>query len=323
MESEGIRTFTANGAITNKARVKLTAGSTITPPQVELAGVGEQHVGVAQYQVADGELVAVKLRTYPGTHEMIASKAITQGASVYGAASGKISDASSGSAIGQAVEAATADGDLIEVAPYNVQSSTAGTVSIADAGGFTSTATVEAALQEIYQVLVSAQSFLPISLMNLREVSSMAVGNAAANGGLLASDTTPILKPINGGTDGAQILEWAASNNDPVAVQIPLPPDLDDTADLVVHTRIKSGGTTNAVGFTVDSWFDEGDTKVTDTSETNQTTTWAEKITTIAAADVPSGAQTLTLSLTPVAHTTDTMSMSSVWLEYKKKLVTS
>jgi hypothetical protein len=151
----------------------------------------------------------------------------------------------------------------------------------------------------------------------------MAVGNAAANGGLLASDTTPILKPINGGTDGAQSVEWAASNNDAVAFQVPLPPNLDDTADLIVHTRIKSAGTTNAVGFSVDSWFDEGDTKVTDTSETNQTTSWAEKITTIAAADVPAGAQTLTICLTPVAHTTDALYMSAVWLEYKTKLLTT
>ncbi|MFH2098180.1 MAG: hypothetical protein ABIJ95_01625, partial [Pseudomonadota bacterium] len=87
--------------------------------------------------------------------------------------------------------------------------------------------------------------------------------------------------------------------------------------------RIVSGGTTNAVGFTVDSWFNEGDTKVTDTSGTNQTATWAEKTATIAAADVPAGAQTMTVSLTPVAHTTDTLALSAAWLEYKTALRTS
>jgi hypothetical protein len=199
----------------------------------------------------------------------------------------------------------------------------ASAISIADAGTFTAQTEVEAALQEIYQNAITIQGFIPISLMSLREVSSMAVGNIAANGGLLASDTTPVLAPINGATDGCQNVVWAASNNDPVIFQVPLPPNLDDTADLILHTRIKSAGTTNAVGFGVDSWFDEGDTKVSDTSETNQTATWAEKITTIAAADVPAGAQTLTISLTPAAHTTDIMYMSSVWLEYKTKLLTS
>jgi hypothetical protein len=62
---------------------------------------------------------------------------------------------------------------------------------------------------------------------------------------------------------------------------------------------------------------------VADTSETNQTATYAEKIATIAAADVPAGAQTLTVGLTPAAHTTDIMYLTALWIEYKKKLMTS
>lgn len=321
--NEGIPTFTANGALAKNIRVKLTSATTTTPPQVEAAGLGEDHIGVTEYAVADGALVAVRLANNPGIFEMTAAKAIAVATVVYGAASGKISDASSGSAIGVTYEAATADGDIIKVVHWSQKSTTAATVSIADAGSFTAQTTVEAALQELYQNAISVQGFIPLSLMQFREAATMAVGNAAANGGVLASDTTPILQPINGATDGCQELVWAASNNDAVITTVALPPDLDDTADLVLHTRTVSGGTTNAVGFTVDTWFNEGDTKVTDTSETNQTTSWAEKITTIAAADVPSGAQTITISLTPVAHTTDTMAMSAAWLEYKRKLLTS
>jgi hypothetical protein len=103
-----------------------------------------------------------------------------------------------------------------------------------------------------------------------------------------------------------------------VVFSVPLPPDLDTDSDLVLHGRIASGGTTNAVGFELDSYFNEGDTKVEDTSETNQTTSYAEKLATIAAADIPSGAQTLTVELTPVAHTTDAMYLTAVWLEYTK-----
>lgn len=323
MFNEGIRTFTANGALTAKMRVKLTSASATTPPQVEAAGAGEQHIGITEYAAADGTTVAVKLRTYPGTHEGVATEALAVGATLYGAAAGGIKDTSDGTAIGIALEAATASGDIIEFIDFTVISTAAANISIADAGSFTAQTTVEAALAEIYQSLISVQGFIPISLTALREVATMAVGNIVANGGVLASDTTPILGPINGATDGCQQVSWAASNNDPVIFQVPLPPDLDDAADLVVHTRIKSAGTTDAVGFTVDSWFNEGDTKVVDTSETNQTTTWAEKIATIAAADVPSGAQALTVSLTPVAHTTDIMYMSSVWLEYKTKIKTA
>jgi hypothetical protein len=323
MFNEGIRTFTANGALTNKMRVKLTSASATIPPQVEAAGAGEQHIGITEYAAADGTTVAVKLRTFPGTHEGVAADSFSVGAILYGAASGKISDTSSGTAIGIALQEATANNDIIEFVDFTVVSTTAATVSIADAGSFTAQTTVEAALQELYQNSITIQGFIPIPLNTFREVSTMAVGNAAANGGLLASDTTPVLQPVNGATAGCQELVWAASNNDVVAASIPLPPDLDDTADLILHTRIVSGGTTNAVGFTVTSYFNETGAAVSDTSETNQTTTWAEKLTTIAGADVPAGAQTVTISLTPVAHTTDTLGLSSAWLEYKKKLVTA
>jgi len=199
----------------------------------------------------------------------------------------------------------------------------ASAISIADAGTFTTQTETEAALQEIYQSLISIQGFVPLKLTDLREVGTMAVGAIAAAGGVLCSDTTPILAPADGATDGGQLVSWAASNNDPVIFQVALPPDIDVTADLILHFRIKSAGTTNAVGFTVDAWFNEGDTKVTDTSETNQTATWAEKIATIAAADVPAGAQILTVSLTPAAHTTDIMYLSGLWIEYKTALKTS
>ncbi len=199
----------------------------------------------------------------------------------------------------------------------------ASAISGADAGGFTDETELEAMTQEIYQHLLSAQKFIPVSLMQLREATNFDVGAITANGGVLASDTTPVLEGIDDATDGCQRLVWVASNNDQVIFQTPLPPDIDVTADLVLHTRIASGGTTDAVGFTVDSFFNEGDTKVTDTSETNQTATVAEKITTIAADDIPAGEQTLTVGLTPVAHTTDTMNLIAAWLEYTPLLLTS
>lgn len=199
----------------------------------------------------------------------------------------------------------------------------AANVSIADASSYWVGTDAEAVLDEIGQHIVSAQKFIPIALHSLRETTNFDVGNAAANGGILASDTTPVLDAINAATDGCQRLLWAASNNDQVTLQIPLPPDFDPANDLVLHMRIVSGGTTDAVGFTVDSFFNEGDTKVVDTSGTNQTTTYAEVIATIAAADIPAGAQTITIGLTPVAHTTDTLALSALWLEYTGTLLTS
>jgi len=160
--------------------------------------------------------------------------------------------------------------------------------------------------------------FIPVPLTALREVVSNDIPNAAAHGGTLAKDTTPILEYISGDSDSCLRLNWAAGNADPVMFQVPLPPDLDVTKDITLHCRIASAGTTNAVGFDVDSYFNEGDTKVEDATQTNQTATYADKTATIAAADIPSGAATLTCEMTPVAHATNAMYLTAIWITYKK-----
>ena len=113
----------------------------------------------------------------------------------------------------------------------------------------------------------SKPGFIGISLGGLREVVSNDIPNAAGQGGLPAKDTTPKLEFINGDTDSCLRLNWAAGNQDAVVLQIPLPPDLDTASDLALHCRVASGGTTNKAGFDLDSYFNEGDTKVEDACE--------------------------------------------------------
>ena len=45
---------------------------------------------------------------------------------------------------------------------------------------------------------------------------------------------------------------------------------------------------------------------------------YEELVATIAAADIPSGAQTVTIELTPKAHGTDTIYGTAIWLEYSR-----
>jgi predicted RecA/RadA family phage recombinase len=162
------------------------------------------------------------------------------------------------------------------------------------------------------------KGYVNVPLTALREVFSNNITNIAANGGVLASDTTPILSFTNGDTDSALRVAWVLDDVDPIVFQAVLPPDIDVSEDLTVHVRMASESTTDAVGFTSDTYFNEGDTKVEDTSETNQTATYAEKIITIAASDIPAGAQTITCELTPVAHSTDAMYITACWLEYTR-----
>ena len=116
------KTFEADAAIAKYARVKLDADGKITT-----AGLTDKDIGTAQTEAfATGDKIAVKLRTGAGTHKMLVSEAITVGSFVYTEASGKVQDTAQATAyiLGQALETATADGDIIEVL-YNTHGDTA------------------------------------------------------------------------------------------------------------------------------------------------------------------------------------------------------
>ena len=88
------------------------------------------------------------------------------------------------------------------------------------------------------------------------------------------------------------------------------------TKDFDLKVRASMGGATDTPTLAIASFFDEADTAIADTSEAITGTAYAEYKTTIASADIPKGARTLTMGITPGAHTTDTLIISAIWLEY-------
>jgi len=316
--TEGKKTYIAGEALAAYRRVKIEGGTTNDPPEVVYADAGEDFIGVTEYAAADGDPVSIKGKSFPGTMEVEVTldSAIARGTVLYGAADGKVSDASSGSAVGVSLEAVTASGEIIEMEPYNVKSTTAGTVSIADVGGFTSEVTVEAALAEIYQHLLSAQKFIPIPL------TTWMIGDASNTVSFGGPATDPILDMVNGDTDSCLRWAWAAASVEELITQIPLPPDLDVSADIVLHLRTAKDADANTVTIGSDVYFNVGDTKVEDVTATI-TQAEAETTITIAAADVPAGAQTMTIELTPSAHAGDALYLYATWLEYTGIIRTS
>lgn len=111
-DDSGYRTFLAAGALGKNVRVKISAAET-----VDAAGITDREIGTTTSQAfAAGDRITVKLRSAPGTHKIVAAAAITAGALVYTAASGKCSvSASTAYILGHAMEAAGANGDVIEV----------------------------------------------------------------------------------------------------------------------------------------------------------------------------------------------------------------
>lgn len=102
-------TFIAGAALEAFTRVKLSASFTVIN-----AGAGEEFIGVTLQKVASGEQVGVALRDSGRSFKVVAAGPVALNSVIYGAAAGKIDDAVNGTAQGVALEAATADGDVIE-----------------------------------------------------------------------------------------------------------------------------------------------------------------------------------------------------------------
>jgi len=116
------KTFIADEAIAVHLRVKLDNDGRVT-----VAGLADKEIGTAVTPAfAAGDPVTVRLRTAAGTHKMVAIEACAIGAELFTEAAGKVQDtaASTSFRVGIALEAAGADGDVIEVL-YNAHGDTA------------------------------------------------------------------------------------------------------------------------------------------------------------------------------------------------------
>ncbi len=313
----GSRTFTANGALTAHARVKATAASTTTPPQVELAGSGEQHIGITEFAASDGDIVSVRIRNSSGTFEVIAEDEIAVGAVVYGAADGKVKDTSAGSAIGVALEAA-AD-DIVEIVDFSVLSTTAGTVSIADAGDHTTETTVEGATQEIYQHILSAQQTIPIPLGAITQEDGTALTKQATTvaGYAQLSDAEIVINiPVD------------CSAGESLGFSVAVPQELDDSADITVH--VLAGKSADLDTLTLDCEVypcavgDTANADIQDTAAQSITEAASELVFTCGADGVLAAPGSLSVVLS-VGGTNDgdAVYIYGVWLEYQSQILTS
>jgi hypothetical protein len=140
-------------------------------------------------------------------------------------------------------------------------------------------------------------------------VSSNATINAAGNGGLLASDTTPVFQRVNGATDKALRLNWAATNVDEITWSVAYPPDLDDTSTLEVHFLAAMAGASDTPTLTVGYFEGVGDTDAGGATAAVTGTTVAEYSVSIAGTDIGTPPKVASVSLVP-GRTARTCSMS-------------
>lgn len=115
----------------------------------------------------------------------------------------------------------------------------------------------------------------------------------------------------------------------------PIPPDLDETAPLVLHAQVSKSGATDAddAGLTVAAFFVSagalhdadsdcgGDTSLVDGAAAAKTVT--EVTLAITAANVPAPPGNISFSVKPLDLGTDDFMLHALWFEYKRKILTS
>jgi hypothetical protein len=92
-------------------RVKLSGSTAVYADQAD----SSSYIGVTLEDAADGAPVSVALKGAYQTFKCVAADTFSAAATIYAAADGKVSDTSSGNAIGTAIDAATAANDVVEV----------------------------------------------------------------------------------------------------------------------------------------------------------------------------------------------------------------
>ncbi|MFA5401638.1 MAG: capsid cement protein [Dehalococcoidia bacterium] len=324
-----VKTFIAGEALYAHRRVKIdtaSPGTSTDPPEVVYADAGEDYIGVTEYDAASGAQVAVKLNNAPGTFEITCdiNSAIARGTVLYGAADGKVSDASSGSAQGVSIVAGVTDGDVIEVAVWGIKSTTAATVSVADSNSNMTGATVEAVLDEIEKALKTTQYHINPDWITAEDGTALtkAVDSPAGVGFAQISNKN-------------QVIKWEADGTpSKIVAHFTLPQDLNDAKDIVLHLLGQPAAASPAITptFTVEAFFDVagtavgGDTDCGGTSaEFAATAVLQEKTLTITAANLPASPSALTLVLNPTDGQMDTTDfyLAGLWLEGTRSALTT
>lgn len=326
--TEGPLTFTAGAELAAYKRVKLKTASTTTPLEVELAGTGEDFIGITQDTAENGDLITVAPLCREGTFLVEANEAFSALADLYGAASGRVADTSSGTAYFKALEAATAQGDIVEAILHPGVSTTAANTSISDSGGYTSTSTVEAALQEIYQHIATSKGVVEVPMPNI------------TNAGVALAAFTNAASPTPGYCVTAKGMGIRWNNHGtptPVASKILVPPDMDAGSNATLNILAAKVGATvgDATKFTVQGFNNDvgelydadsdfgGDTDAMTGDATSKT---VQHLTlTLANANLTAYPAAIELTMQPKDGTigTDDVILLKAWVTYQRKILTS
>lgn len=166
---------------------------------------------------------------------------------------------------------------------------------------------------------IKRRGFIPLDIANAVILSSNAVQNLT-EGGRPDGNSSPSLTRVNGATDIAFLLTWAASAVEEVQWSVPLPPDLDDASTLEVNLWIeKDTNTDTAAVVAVKLFQGKGDANAGGNTAALAVATGTLYTVTMSAANLlaASGAPFLNIALVPGTHANDAIRLYAAYVTYR------
>lgn len=167
---------------------------------------------------------------------------------------------------------------------------------------------------------VKQRGFIPLSLSDAVILATNAVQNTT-EAGRADGNTSPSLTRVNGATDIAFLLTWAATAVEEIQWSVPLPPDLDDTDTIVMNMWLEKGSNTDTAAVVGVKLFQgKGDTNAGGNTAALAVATGALYTVTMAASDVlaASSAPFLNVAIVPGTHANDAIRLYAAYLTYRR-----
>lgn len=176
------------------------------------------------------------------------------------------------------------------------------------------------------RVRKGAPMFIPLDLFSARQIVSNLIHEGVADettgpqsgGVLVMTDSAPSLARVNGATDKAARLVWAANVVDEIQfAPVPLPPVCVASGNsITVHLLIGKGTNTDTTAvIDVQAWSGLGDTEMGGNTAALNATAITEYSVTLTGANVGAHPGFLNLGLIPGAHANDAEHLYAAWLE--------
>ncbi len=225
VNSTPILTLPCSAALNPYLRVKYDAtyGLVVAGAEdVELGTTNTTHVvdGVGASSVAS--VVDAKA---PGTVKMVAAGAFDYGATVYGAANGKVDDVANGNVIGIALQAASGDGAVVEVLRTKQAGTGAGSLSAAEMAVLDGVTPGTTAAGKVVTTAAVTNKVASLDITDLKiggtsVTATAAELNALAGTGLSQAELAVLDGVTPGTTAAGKVVTTAADTNKVAEVDI-------------------------------------------------------------------------------------------------------